>query len=182
MVCRRRIRAARARAAGTLTSAARARDTRVQSLVELLFGTRLGPAQRSAVRATQPWRRIGAHGLAAEQNRGEAGPSAAGSGVDATVHASARAPARCLFVVLQPEPEAVDSCHACVAARTGLARSAGRLGGISARAIRPRLTVGRSNTALGRRPRGSIRSMRGWRVQLGAAGERSGVRSCHWTN
>ena len=35
---------ARARAAGTLTSVARARDTRVQSLVELLFGTRLGPA------------------------------------------------------------------------------------------------------------------------------------------
>ena len=58
-----------ARAAGTLTSVARARDTRVRSLVELVFGTRLEPAQRSAARATQPWRRVGVHVLAAEQNR-----------------------------------------------------------------------------------------------------------------
>ena len=34
-----------ARAAGTLTSVPRARDTRVRSLVELVFGTRLEPAQ-----------------------------------------------------------------------------------------------------------------------------------------
>ena len=45
---------ARARGRGTLTSAARARDTRVQSLVELVFGTRLGPVQRSTAHATQP--------------------------------------------------------------------------------------------------------------------------------
>ena len=81
---------ARARAAGTLPSAARARDTRVRSLVELVFGTRLGPAQRSAARATQSRRRIRVHVLAAEQNRRGAGPRAASSGVGATVHASAR--------------------------------------------------------------------------------------------
>ena len=45
-------------------------------------------AQRSVCNAA--WRRTGVHGLAAEQNRGEAGPPAAGSGVGATVHASAR--------------------------------------------------------------------------------------------
>ena len=71
--------------AGMHGSAARVHNARVQSLVELVFGTRLEPAQRSAARATQPWRRIGVYGLAAEQNRGEAGPLAAGSDVGATV-------------------------------------------------------------------------------------------------
>jgi hypothetical protein len=56
------------------------------------------------------------------------------------------------------------------------------LGGISARSIRPRLMVGRLNTALERRPRGSIGSMRGWRAQLCVAGEWSGAHNCHWKN
>ena len=82
---------ARARAAGTLPSVARARDTRVRSLVELVFGTRLGPAQRSAARATQSGRRIRVHVLAAEYIWPVAGPWAASSGVGATMHATARA-------------------------------------------------------------------------------------------
>mgnify|MGYP003336128698 CR=1 FL=1 len=82
----------------------------------------------------------------------------------------------------RPESEAADSCHACTAAQTGLARSAGRLVGISVRKIRPRLMVERLNTALGRRPRGLIRSIREWHMQFAAAGERSGARNCQSTN